>query len=553
MKAKLFISILATLVLAGGCTSPEEKAERRLDEAVALREAGKVQGALFALEALNEDFPDDPRVLRQIGLAYGELDEPTNAAFFLDQAVRLDPSNTDLLREACSALIAAGDRSAAAERLGRLALDAPQMLRAEEWFLLGASRARRNETQPALDAYLRGVSLQSGKPKPATALAIGGLFVRLDNLAQGERWLRAAAAPGDSNALPALLGLLEIHLRTENWEEAETAVAALDEQFPGALDASEWAGARAQLKGWRDAREAMQAALEKAPAAGAEEVSAGGKEETGAVAETGEDGAAVASAPADGPGGKEAAVRELERAEALARTAAVAGEPGDETDEAAADGEPAGTEQAEEIAFNPNIAVEPAEPGFGIEVTYDGQSGDVPVALQASLADEAAPASPSAPARADPVAELMAEGDAALRAADTAGAIRSYWRAVGLANGRADLWNRLSRAYLAAGQAAEAETTALESIRLQPENPVNTLDYLRAVQGSRKGADMLAEIEAAQARFPRHPEIALSLARAYERIAGDDASARTMYRSFIALAPDHPLVPEAEAALRRLR
>ncbi len=532
MKRSLLLTALLTLVLAAGCSSPEERAERRLREAVDLREAGKAQGALFALEQLNGEFPDDSRILRQMGLTYGELGQMTNAAFFLDQASRLDPGNTELLREACTALIAAGDEAGAGDRLRELAAAAPEQLTAAEWIRLGTFRARRNEPQPAVDAYLRGIALLDGQPDSGTALAVGMLFIRLDNLAQAERWLVAAAAPGDSNSLPALLGLLEIHLRNQNWTEAEKAIAALDKNFPGALETSEWAGARAELERWRAAREAMKAQLAKA----AEEA------EKEAAEEESESGAG---------GGKEDVLRDLERAESLATMGAVEEEPAAEAEEKPAVATV--TEESEpSVVYNPGIAIEPAEPEFGIQVTYGGPE-DAPIDFLGDGAEEDGPAADGAAADGeDDVDSLLSRADEAMAVRDYDRAIRLYSRAVGLANERASLWNRLARAYLAAGQSGNAEMTALESMRLEPENPVYTLDYLRVIQDTKKPRDVLAEIEAAHARFPRQPEIAISLARAYERISRDYASARTMYRNFIAMAPDHPLVPEAEAALSRL-
>ena len=80
-----------------------------------------------------------------------------------------------------------------------------------------------------------------------------------------------------------------------------------------------------------------------------------------------------------------------------------------------------------------------------------------------------------------------------------------------------------------------------------------TLDYLRVIQRTKKPEDFLAELETAYDRFPRSPEIALSLARGYERISGNNSDAIVLYERFILLAPNHPLRSEAETSIRRLR
>ena len=132
-------------------------------------------------------------------------------------------------------------------------------------------------------------------------------------------------------------------------------------------------------------------------------------------------------------------------------------------------------------------------------------------------------------------------------------AIQLYWSALGRTNERADVWNALSKVYLIDGQAKNAATTALEATRLAPENIQYLLDYLRVVQRVKKAADFIKELEIAYDRFPNSPELTLSLARGYLRVGGNDYAAGILYRRFIEMAPDHPLRPEAEAALARMR
>ena len=132
-------------------------------------------------------------------------------------------------------------------------------------------------------------------------------------------------------------------------------------------------------------------------------------------------------------------------------------------------------------------------------------------------------------------------------------AIQLYWQALGRANDRADIWNKLSLAYRLDGQAKNAETTALEATRLAPQKIDYVLDYLRVVQRTKKPEKFLAELESAYDRFPRSPEIALSLARGYERIDGNNSFAIVLYERFIQLAPNHPLRTEAETSINRLR
>ena len=122
-----------------------------------------------------------------------------------------------------------------------------------------------------------------------------------------------------------------------------------------------------------------------------------------------------------------------------------------------------------------------------------------------------------------------------------------------MVNNRPDIWNLLSRAYLIDGQSENAETAALEAIRLEPDEVAYTLDYLRIAQRTKTPDQFLSHLETAYDRFPASPEITLSMARAYERIQQDRPTARRLYQRFIDIAPNHPLVPEARDALTRLR
>ena len=149
--------------------------------------------------------------------------------------------------------------------------------------------------------------------------------------------------------------------------------------------------------------------------------------------------------------------------------------------------------------------------------------------------------------------QLLADAESASMEHDYKQAIQLYWQALGRANARADIWNQLSLAYRLDGQAKNAETTALEATRLAPQEIDYTLDYLRVIQRTKKPEDFLAELETTYDRFPSSPEIALSLARGYERISEDNSSAIVLYERFIQLAPNHPLRNEAEASITRLR
>lgn len=544
-KKVFFILIPLTLAIFAGCSGPEEKRANSLDQAAQQRAAGDETAALSTLETLAQAYPNDPEILQEIGGVHNELGNTTEAAFYLSAAHALAPSDVELLYQTYRAQENVNQSAAAYDLLEALAAVEPDAINAELWLRLGEFRAQAQQTQPALDAYLKGVDPENSIPAAETAVAIGTLFKQLDNLAQAERWLNIAANSDDPNALRALFGLLDIHLRNKNWTAAETAITQLDKQFPGAVDASEWAKTRGEIERWRSAQVAMPAELTETKAA--IEAAAKPVTDTSTVAAT--DLTIIDAAEATSE--KAQIILDMQRAEAMATTPALEVEP---------------ASSAAAITFDPNIAIEPAEPALSYDQQSEGATTNDSVGtsdLSDSIAPELGINSGAAALETVPASrptltprsleQLLADAESASIEHDYKQAIQLYWQALGRANARADIWNQLSLAYRLDGQAKNAETTALEATRLAPQAIDYTLDYLRVIQRTKKPEDFLAELETSYDRFPRSPEIALSLARGYERISANNSSAIVLYERFIQLAPNHPLRNEAEASINRLR
>ncbi len=529
-KRPLFILLSLTMLGVIGCSGPEEKKASELQQAAKLQAAGNGDAALDILEALAAKYPNDPEILQRIGQIFSEQGDTTMAAFFLEQAHQQSPTNIELLYQTYKALEAAEQPSGAL--LEKFSVQAPESMNLKLWRELGQYFAETNKPQSALDAYLKGVDPDNSTPSAETAVAIGKLFIQLDNTAQAEYWLSIAAENNSPDALPALFGLLEIKFGQEDWEAAEALFSQLDNQFPGAVDASEWSTRRNELIRWREAQDAIQAAL-------AETAGSDGSETVTANIEVGTEATDISE-------GKAQVISDLEAAEAMANTPAVEVAESTETDN-------------NSIVFNPEIAIEPAEPDLTIDVSYDQQGSDNPTSytvesskavqeVETTLADAVRPSN-----RPRSIDELLKEANDATLDKNYRLAITNYWQALGAANDRDDIWNLLSRAYLIDGQFKNAETTALEAIRLSPRDINYTLDYLRVAQRSKTPEEFFAELETAYDRFPQSPEVTLSIARGYERIAKNNSAASILYQRFIDLAPSHPLRPEAEAAINRLQ
>ena len=574
-KSTLLITLLSTLILLAGCSSPEEKKAAQIKEAHHLAEGGDSAQALELLETLSAEYPNDIEILNSIGQIYAAEGDTSMAAFFLEQAYLQAPDDTERLFQAYQSLEAA--KQPAGHLLETLSTQAPEAMTPDLWIRLGQIRHAENKLQPSLDAYLKGVDPEKAKPSSEVAASIGQLFVKVGNLPQAEAWLEMAADSDDPNALTALFGLLEINLRQKDWAGAEAIIAQLDKQFPGAVEASQWQQARKELVRWRATQDAMQAKLAKAEA---EKTAAEANVET--VAQAGTEGAqreAIDQGSVDketNGEGKAQVIADLEAAEAMANAPAIETEiPEGEADGLAIEGD-AVQAGSQAINFDPSIVIEPADPEITFEGSYDPAptAGSTTDSVDNNPADESFTAVSAEPAgrtdafqtmdmntpaesirpseRPRTIEERLADAEMAELDRNFTSAIQQYWAAINIANNRAEIWNLLSRAYLVDGQLNNAETAALEAVRLEPSGVAYTLDYLRVAQRTKEPVAFLAELETAYDRFPDSPEITLSLARAHERISEQTETARNLYLRFIDIAPNHPLVPEARAAAARL-
>ena len=551
-KSVFLITLITISVWLAGCKSPEEKKAAQIKDALSLSEKGSNAEALKMLEELATQYPDDIVILKSIGLIYKADGDAGMASLFLEQAYLQSPDDTELLFQTYQSLDAA--KQPASHLLEKLAERAPEAMTPELWTRLGQARQAANQVQPALDAFLKGVEPDKAKPAPESAAAIGQLFVKVGNLPQAESWLKMAADSDDPNALTALFNLLEINLRQNNWADAEATIAQLDTQSPGAVEASQWQQARQELVRWRESQEEMKATLAKAQAnkkAIETEARAATVEiETSQVVKSDEDSGGSETVITED---KAQIIADMEAAEAMADAPAI--EIAEEADDL--------IEDNKSIASDPSITLDTTDPKTTAEVDYSQvatvevtavEQAPTPI-VEAFPTSEAEPTTVTPPPSSPPqtVEELMADAETATLDRDFKSAIRKYWTAISIANNRAEVWNLLSRAYLVDGQLNNAETTALEAVRLEPRRVAYTLDYLRVAQRSLAPEDFLAELETAYARFPVSPEITLSIARGHELISQDRSAARNLYLRFIDIAPNHPLIPQAQNAVARLR
>lgn len=512
------VIVLTALFALSACTDSENTRRKQLDNALTLQASGESQEAIIILQSLLEKSPQDPELLQLLGEIYQKNNDLNLAAFYLEQAALNSPGDSERLYQAYLALEAANEDTLPILR--QLATQAPKAMNSELWLKLGSLLASSNDTQPALDAYLKGIPKDPKEIAPETANAIATLFLQVDNKALAERWFKIASLDSGPEALTALLGLLEIKLAAAEWPASEALIAQLDQRFPGAVDASDWATARGELQTWRKAQQELSETLKAT------------ENEAAASA----DNKPANPQPGTPSSSKSIAAAEFDAMEALADRPAL-----EETERS-----------IPEVQFDPGITIQPADPDLsdGTPLAEPAPIEAVPTADNATGSNAEAITAPEAlPLTRE---QLITEAENAKLQRDFKAATRLYWQALGIDNTRPETWSLLSQTYTLSGETRNAETTALEAVRLAPAVVEYTLDYLRIAQRSKNPRAFLAELKIAFDRFPTNPEITLSLARALQRISNDRPAARALYQQFINQFPRHPLRPEAEAALALL-
>lgn len=495
-------TFLGFILLLDACKTEQEERLEGIQAAQDHQANNQHQAALAKLEALNTRFPKDSEILYLIGQTHAQLQDPLFASFFTEQAAELQPLNSELRYEVY--LHAKAANLPYAEHLKKLSQLDAQMMRPNMWLELGTALEQANELAAALDAFLAAHNAEPGLLDKAAQVSIGDLYLQLENLSQAESWLqKAEKVKGDSNQ--RLHGsLLRLAIIKKDWPAADKQIEILDKAFPGYLDGSDLSQARQAIKEWRTKKESAERAL-----------------------------------------AEQKASIEAKQSEAISPAENATAETGNTVTESKAS-------LSEEIATAEALALAPAiEYDVGPAEATDGTESEL--ATPAKNTNDPVEIALTAPSPAERITDIIAQAEQAGIDNDRTQAIELYWEAIAIDNQRAEIWSLLAQAYRIDQQLKNAESTALEAIRLATNNINYTLDYLRIVQNSKAPKTFLVELETAYARFPLSPEITLSLARAYQRISADEDAARQFYQRFIDIAPAHPLRPEAESALQLLQ
>lgn len=511
---KFLLRFLLIAALFSGCGGPQKKISNTLDRASEARQEGDVNQAVQLLSNLNEAFPGNADILEALGLAYEEEPDPFAAAIALQQAVEADPERTYLLKSVAENYAAVGDYNSAQAAYERYLEDFPQD--GEATMALADLYREANQIETAVDAYLRGYDLLERPLRGEEAVVLGDLFFQLGNYPRAENFYQVALESGDLSELPALFGLLKINVTNTNWTVAERVVERLDEEYPGALDASELYTVREDIANWKEARKRFEEEQEANRLASRENVQNRLSTEL--------------SRPGERPPRPEASEEPTPEEDQETQT---------ETSP-----EPNTTTTSNQDPSPEPPPEEDSEPSPGkLAVLEETQENILEFFQEEEL--------PPAPPQTGPFADIE-RARQFRREGVYSEAVRLLWQVLGNNPSIAEAWHELSLAYFANNEAATAETASLEAMRLDPRNPEYMLHHLDVIRQSRGRSVIIRELRLAQQRFPNNPEILFELALGYEEVASDSRNAAYLYNQFLDRYPNHPLTSEVRTKLRRL-
>jgi len=232
----------STLLALSGCPddtppstapppSPADKARPDLSDAIAKRVEGKPQEAIELLRKHNEQFPNSPAVLVQLGRSLFDSEQFALSAFRFDQALSVG-AREELLKEAALAYQQSGDANSARERYSSYLKANPDDN--ATWLVQARLLAQAGKSTEALNAFGKVTELITHED----CLIMAELFFEKKLLPQSEHWYKESARKEDGITPRPLLGLLRIRMATRDEENAEALILAIEKSNPKTIEGS---------------------------------------------------------------------------------------------------------------------------------------------------------------------------------------------------------------------------------------------------------------------------------------------------------------------------
>ncbi len=202
-----------------------------LSDAIEKRVEGKTEEAIELLRKYNEEFPDSPEILIQLGRSLHDSGQYALSAFRFEQALSAGAGKT-LLKEVAQAHEKAGDEKSARKRYAEFLADNSDDSQA--WLAQARLLARADMDTEALNAFGQAAEFTNHED----CLLMAELFFEKNLLVQAEYWYRESARKEKGITPRPLLGLLRVKLSTKEEDQAEALILAIEKSNPGTIEGS---------------------------------------------------------------------------------------------------------------------------------------------------------------------------------------------------------------------------------------------------------------------------------------------------------------------------
>lgn len=564
---------------------------------------GNTAAAINKLESLQDKYPNHAAISEALAIAYAQHGNYLLSSNYYQKAARLSPDKLHLLKLSAEGQIKANRLEDAASRLKEYLETFPED--GATWLDLGRIQFGLNQKELAINSLMRGILLTNRENQKAQDhQMLGELYLEMRDFAQADYYLNSglSLATDKTTEGQILAGLVQSSVAQEDWDVADLFLKRIEATQPELLATNEVKKLLETVKGVLELRDEGGTETVKVTITKPAPVEPSGKSEP-----TGSEDASLNNSPSLAPPAAEhesvgtddtapVVVVEPPEEEPQADKAAVdttlvpavatdagpsevMGEPelsqetsvaGSAPVEAASEvviasisggvapmtnavdvpGQTASKSEADSPLGNEITEPKPAV-GSGLVITNEDSANDEKIADGEHPLKENPTADEPLPEALDPYeapeneAELLLiQAQQAIADGNVSTAIRMAWDSVNKRPENPAGWFILSRAYVKFGQNLNAESAALEAMRLNPRNKKIVLNYLGILQRSRGANRFHEELLKAYQRFSTDPDFVLALARSYARIKNDPENAAALYRRFLDLAPDHQKAAE---------
>ncbi|AZZ93317.1 type IV pilus biogenesis/stability protein PilW [Hahella sp. KA22] len=218
--------------------SEDKAVQQYVQLGLAYYQQGDLDSALQKLQRALEIKPDNAEAQAALGLVYQRQKEPLLAEKQFKSALRSDPGFTRGRTYYAAYLYDQGRYKEAAEQLDKASEDVNYESRAQVFSNIGLIRLRLGETEQAIKAYEKSLTLKRGQPN--VVLALASLYFGKGELSKANRMYAVhweTVRRGGASHTPASLALgIKIAREKKDLNEEASLMLLLKNMFPNSAE-----------------------------------------------------------------------------------------------------------------------------------------------------------------------------------------------------------------------------------------------------------------------------------------------------------------------------